>query len=95
MLRHTKMIAAKLNLEQIERWVDLELTGFTEETEPPTYRKVLTHRLEIYNSHREVWQFAGNLNYALKARQPIEEIDAFGDTEIDPFPSHEELFHQK
>ena len=75
LLRQTSGIAAKLHLEQVERWVDLELTGFAEDAEPPTYRKVFTQRLEIYNSDREGWQFAGNLNYALKARQPIVEIE--------------------
>jgi hypothetical protein len=76
-LRQTKLIAAKLNLEQVERWVELELAGFAEDAEPPQYRKVLTQRLEIYSSHRNVWQFAGNLNFALIARQPIAEIEAF------------------
>lgn len=41
------------------------------------YRKVITQRLEVYNSHRDVWQFAGHLHYALKVRQPIAEIEAF------------------
>jgi hypothetical protein len=86
LLRQTKVIAAKLNLEQVERWVDLELTGFAEDAEPPTYRKVFTHRLEIYNSQRDVWQFAGNLNYALKACQPIAEIEAFSRREYIDFP---------
>lgn len=86
LLRQTKGIAAKLRLEQVERWVDLELTGFAEDAEPPTYRKVLTQRLEIYNSHREVWQFAGNLNFALKARQPIVEIEALSRMECVDFP---------
>src|SRR6185369_13555887 len=86
LLRQTKLIAAKLNLEDVERWADTELAGFAEDTEPPTYRKVLTSRLEIYNSHRDVWQFAGNLNYALKSRQPIAEIEAFSRLDSVNFP---------
>ena len=65
--------------------MDLELTGFAEDAEPPT-SKVFTNRLEIYNSHRDVWQFAGNLNYALKARQPIAEIEAFARRKCIDFP---------
>jgi hypothetical protein len=86
LLRQTRVIAAKLNLEQVERWVDLELTGFAQDAEPPAYRKVLSNRLEIYNSHRNVWQFAGHLNYALKALQPIAEIEAFSRRESIDFP---------
>jgi hypothetical protein len=86
LLVQTKMIAAKLNLEKVERWVDLELTGFADEAELPTYRKVFTQRLEIYNAHREVWQFAGNLNYALKARQPIAEIEDLANRECVDVP---------
>jgi AbiTii len=71
----TSVVAAKLNLEEVVRWVDLELNGFTEDTEPPNYRRVFTQRLEVYNSHHDVWQFAGNLNYALKVRQPVAEIE--------------------
>jgi hypothetical protein len=86
LLRQTKVIAAKLNLDQVERWVDLELTGFPEDDEPPTYRKVFSQRLEIYYAYRDVWQFAGNLNYALKARQPVAEIEAFSRRESIDFP---------
>jgi hypothetical protein len=70
----------------VERWVDLELTGFAEDAEPPTYRKVLTERLEIYNSHRDAWQFAGKLNYALKTLQPVAEIESFSQRECVEFP---------
>jgi AbiTii len=86
LLRRTRVIAATLNLEHMQRWVDLELTGFAEDAELPTYRKVFTQRLEIHNSHRDVWQFAGQLNYALKARQPIEEIEAFSRRDWVDFP---------
>jgi len=86
LLRQTKVIAAKLNLEQVVRWVALELAGFAEDAELPAYRKVLSNRLEIYNSYRNTWQFAGNLNYALEARQPIAEIEAFSQREYIDFP---------
>jgi hypothetical protein len=77
LLKQTKLVASKLNLEDVERWVELELTGFEESSEPPPYRNVSTHRLEIYNSHREVWQFAGNLGYTLKVREPILQLESF------------------
>jgi hypothetical protein len=86
LLRQTKLVAAKLRLTDVGQWVDLELTGFPEDAEPPSYRKVLTNRLEIYNSHRDVWEFAGNLNYALEARQPLEEIKCLSRLEAVSFP---------
>src|SRR5262245_19341091 len=86
LLCHTKVIAAKLNLERVEQWVNLELSGFTDEAELPTYRNVLSNRLEIYNSHRDVWVFAGHLHYSLKARQPIAEIEDFSRREFVDFP---------
>ena len=77
LLSQTKLIAAKLRVGEVEGWVDLELTGYAEGTEPPNYRRVFTQSLEIYNAYRERWQFAGNLHYALQARQPIAEIENF------------------
>jgi AbiTii len=39
LLRQTKLIAAKLNLEDVQKWVDFELNGYPKGTEPPEYRK--------------------------------------------------------
>jgi hypothetical protein len=75
LLRQTKIIAAKLDLKEVEQWVGLELTGYAADVELPGYRKVLTQSLEIYNSHREHWQYAGRLNYGLKVGEPIAEIE--------------------
>ena len=77
LLRQTRRMAAKLKLETVETWVDLELTGFANALEPPEYRQVFTRNLEVYNAHRGAWQFAGNLNFSLKVRQPIAEIERF------------------
>lgn len=86
LLRQTKLIAAKLNLEGVEEWVDLELSGYAEGTEPPDYRQPLTHSLEVHNASRGSWQFAGNLNYTLKVRQPLGEIEKFAREDRVPFP---------
>jgi len=75
LLRQTKWVASKLNLADVEHWADLELKGYAEDAEPPGYRCIFIHSLEIYNAERDAWQFAGNLNFGLKARQPIAEIE--------------------
>src|SRR4249920_1914914 len=75
LLRQTQLIAARLNVEDVGHWVALELKGYAQDVEPPGYRSVFTQSLEIYNSERDAWQFAGNLNFSLKARQPIAEIE--------------------
>ena len=77
LLRQTKLIAAKLGVEDVERWVDSELQGYSKDTDPPEYRKVFTAGLEIHNAYRGGWQFAGNLNIAVKVRSPISEIEGF------------------
>jgi hypothetical protein len=77
LLRLTKVVAAKLTLNKVQSWVDLELGGYPIALEPPDYRQVFTESLEVYNAHRGAWQFAGNLNFALKVRQPIAEIERF------------------
>ena len=86
LLSQTRVIAAKLNLKHIQEWVDLELEGFPKDRELPMYRKVLSNRLEIYNSHRELWQFAGQLNYAFEAREPIATIETFSRQDRIDFP---------
>jgi hypothetical protein len=86
LLRQTKLIAAKLNLEGAGEWLDLELNGYAEGNEPPGYRKPLSHSLEVYNASRGSWQFAGKLNYALEVRQPLGEIERFAQEDRVPFP---------
>jgi hypothetical protein len=86
LLKQTRVVASKLKLKDVERWVQLEITGFAERSELPDYRKVSTHRLEIYNSYREVWQFAGKLTYTLKAREPLLEIESFAQTRTVAIP---------
>jgi hypothetical protein len=86
LLRQTKAVATKLSLVEVQQWVDLELRGFAPDADLPTYRKVSCDRLEIYNSDRDLWQFAGDLNYAVEARQPIAEIESFSRKEHTEFP---------
>lgn len=86
LLHQTHWIATRLNLEEVAQWVSLESAGYAEDTEPPGYRKVLTHSLEVYNAYQDSWQFAGHLHYALQARQPIEEIERFARGDRIDFP---------
>jgi hypothetical protein len=74
LLRETKLIAAKLNLVDVEQWVDFELKGYSESAAPPEYRVFATAYLEVRNPFHG-WIFAGNFQLSLKARQPIAEIE--------------------
>jgi hypothetical protein len=47
LLRQTKLIAAKLNLSDVEEWVDFELNGYPDTKQPPEYRRITTSRLML------------------------------------------------
>jgi hypothetical protein len=74
LLRETKLIAAKLYLEDVEKWVDLELNGYPAEMDTPKYREVRTDRLLIHNPYRG-WQYAGDVRDVIAMQQPIAEIE--------------------
>jgi hypothetical protein len=86
LLLQTNSIASRLGFKDIHSWVDLELNGYAEESDPPAYRKVFSHSLEFYHPGRENWQFAGNLNYVFKVRQPIAEIEKLSHESRVTFP---------
>ncbi len=66
LLRQTKMIAAKLNLTDVEKWVDLELSGYPPEIEPPAYRQFETEKLLMHNPYRG-WMYVDDLQVELRA----------------------------
>jgi hypothetical protein len=74
LLRQTKLIAAKLSLEDVEEWVDCELKGYPKGVEPPAYREFTTQHVEVRNP-MVGWKFAGQLELALRANEPIAEIE--------------------
>jgi len=75
LLRQTKLIAAKLNLGDVEQWVDRELDGYPDGTEPPGYRQVATNSLLIHNPYRG-WQYVGDMQTMIPASQPIAELES-------------------
>ena len=81
LLRQMKVIAAKLNLEDVGRWVDSELNGYPRQVVPPEYRTYGTNSLEYNNPYQGGWQFAGHVNIRIPARQPIAEVEDFSRTE--------------
>jgi hypothetical protein len=91
LLRQTKVIAANLNLQDVEKWVDLELDGYPQDIEPPKYREYHTHSLQQNNPYQGGWQFAGNLNIKVQGRQPISEIEHFSEVEFVAFPAPENI----
>jgi len=74
LLRQTKLIAAKLNLKDVEQWVDLELNGYANETERPHYREIVTDKLMLHNPYRG-WEYVGDVKRKIRAHQPIAEIE--------------------
>lgn len=76
LLRQAKLIAAKLGVKDVEDWVDLELNGYPDGTQPRDYRKFVTHAVEIYNPVKG-WCFAGQLQDTIRAREPIATIEQF------------------
>jgi hypothetical protein len=69
LLRQAKLIAVKLNLEDVEKWVDLGLKGYPPDAELPKYREFVTDSLEIHNPYQGGWRFAGHMNVTVPARQ--------------------------
>ena len=74
LLRQAKVIAACLNLNDVERWVDLELNGYPVNAALPEYRHISTHSVEILNPFKG-WEFVGHHHCQLPATQPITEIE--------------------
>lgn len=74
LLRETKLIAAQLRLEDVEKWVDFELNGYPHNVEPPEYRHYNISSLQVHHPQYG-WQFAGNLDLRSKAGKPIAEIE--------------------
>src|SRR5580658_4244561 len=84
LLRQTKLIAAKLNLADVEQWVDYELKGYPGDLKPPEYRRFQTSALQIHNPIHG-WQFAGNMRMSLLARQPIAQLESLSKGETATF----------
>ena len=74
LLRVTKLIAAKLNLGDVERWVDYELNGYPPDISPPHYREFSTAHVEVRHPMRG-WEFAGHFNQKQNTSQPISDIE--------------------
>lgn len=74
LLRHTKLIAAKLNLQDVEEWVDLELNGYPQGKNRPVYREVMSDKLYIHNPYRG-WQYVGDVKRTTRTHEPIATIE--------------------
>src|SRR6266404_4299633 len=91
LLRQTKLIAAKLNLEDVEKWVDLELNGYPPETEPPKYREFTTESLMIHNHYRGGWVYAGDFHNTIKAKMPIAAMEELSKQKTVSYPLKKNL----
>jgi hypothetical protein len=86
LLRRTKLIASKLDLQDVEQWVDLELNGYPKAIDPPKYRAFTTECLMIHNGYRGGWQYAGDFHQTIKARMPIAQIEELAKQETVSYP---------
>jgi hypothetical protein len=85
LLRQTKVIAANLDLHDVEHWVDLELGGYPNDAELPKYRTYMAQTLESRHPMYG-WQFVGHLGVPVKAWLPIAEIENYSKGETVAFP---------
>jgi hypothetical protein len=74
LLRETKLIAAKLNLADVEQWVDYELEGYPKDVDPPKYRTYYTESIQIRNPVHG-WIFAGHMRLPRFAHESIAELE--------------------
>lgn len=76
LLRQVKLIAANLNLVDVQEWVDLELSGYSGDRELPKYRYFKAQILQ-YHHPMYGWQMAGHINITVKAQHAISEIEGY------------------
>jgi hypothetical protein len=76
LLRQTKVIAANLNLTDVERWVDLEMGGYPNDVELPKYRTFTAQTLESRHPMYG-WQMAGHIGIPVIAPHPIAELENY------------------
>src|SRR5258706_11865222 len=82
LLRQTKLIAAKLSLEDVEKWVDVELKGYPDGAPIPDYRSYRTESLEMNNPEKG-WQFVKHWqDTVLTVPEPISEIESLSKSDI-------------
>ena len=74
LLMQTKLMAAKLGLPDVEKWVDCEVRGYPESVHPPPYRTATTMHLETQNPIHG-WRFAGTVEIPIPMAKPIGEIE--------------------
>src|SRR5689334_16455770 len=74
LLRHAKLISAKLGRDDITAWIDLELYGYGADAPVPTYRIIEGGRLMVFNP-RGKWEAVGQVRKSLPTRQPVAELE--------------------
>lgn len=81
LLRQAKLIASKLRLNDIEKWVDLELNGYSVESELPPYRYCTSSSIEVCHPFRK-WEFAGHFQIDLPLHQRIAELEDLAQDQV-------------
>lgn len=80
LLRTAKLISAKLRLNDITEWVNLELNGYQDGAAIPPYRCLSGGELQVRNPVRS-WLPVEQLTNTFKAGQPISELETLSNSE--------------
>lgn len=88
LLRQTKLIAAKLGLQVVEKWADLELNGYFAHTDVPEYRELTTETVTVYHPYRG-WIYAGDFRKTIRLTLPAAEIENLSSLTTASYPLDE------
>jgi hypothetical protein len=81
-MRTAKLIAAKLGLDDITAWLDLELRGYPDVDQVPSYRMFCGGQVQYFNPYQG-WRSAGFVKVDLPIMEPIPAIEELiKDTDI-------------
>ncbi len=77
LLRLAKLIAAKLQLTEIEHWLQCEITGYPPKENVPEYRVVSAGILEVYNPYRGWIPVSGISRIPVPIGESVTELERF------------------
>ena len=52
LLRKAQVVARKLNIQELQHWIQNELDGYPDKSEPPKYRFIMYGELKAHNPFR-------------------------------------------
>lgn len=81
LLRTAKLISAKLDLSDLEEWIDKELRGYSDSDKVPSYRLASAGILQSFNPYRG-WITVGGASSGTRAfQEPLSSIEQYAKKE--------------